>query len=525
MATPNVLLLMSDEHNYRCLGYRDGADAVPVRTPTMDALAESGTYFESAYCPVPICTPSRQCMLTGQEQENARAWGLSSVLRPNRRTLPETFSETGYETCLVGKMHFQGTRQFNGFDHRPYGDITGHGIQQPSHQPDPIDPHDLDTQPRRQAIDIGTRIPNAGVTQIPESQLQERIVSRETISWLREHRHENPDRPWFACASFSRPHFPLTAPRRHFERYWPDDVPEPRSERGDSASHPFTRAKIEATEADAFDGAELRRARAAYLAAVEYLDEVLGDLLATLEDDGFLEDTIVIYVSDHGDMMGEHGLWWKQTWREDSARVPWVIETPTQRDGDGESADVAAPVNLVDLFPTLCGLTDVAAPGDVDGYDLSETVESGTEPDRGPVFTDNFSPPYGEWSAYRMARDGRYKYVRFRDAPELLFDLVADPAERRNLAPDPDGEAATALAELRELVDDTTDFDRIAAERARDRETRAEYALPIPPGTGNAYLMPDGRLIDAATPLYKPDVLASRPETVFEDWPDDADDR
>jgi len=513
MDRPNVLFLMSDEHNPRFLSHREGGE--PVQTPTLSDIAERGTDFESAYCPYPICGPSRKCMMTGQEVQECDAWSNeSSVYLPGTTTLPGTLRDDGYETCLVGKMHFQGTNQFNGFQHRPYGDLTGHGVQQPGHQPDPIDPDELDVQPRRQGIEKGTRIPGAGVTQVPESMLQENVVARETISWLREHRHQRGDRPWFLTASFSRPHFPLTAPRRHFERYWPDNVPEPPvGYEGDTVDHPYTQERREDLHLESFTETELERARAAYFACVDFLDEVLGELLGTLDDEGFLENTIVVYTTDHGDMAGEHGLWWKQTWHEGSAGIPWSVQLPGHRSGDLNPASVSTPVNLIDLFPTLCGLTDVAVPDEVSGHDLSETVRTGAEPDRGPVFTDQLP-------TYRMVREGRYKYVAFRDAPELLFDLEADPHEQTNLAPDATGADAAALERLSGVVEETIDFDAVEQQRREAEAEMEAYKLPIAPGTGNSYLMPDGRLVDATTPLYKPDVLADRPDLVFTDWPD-----
>ena len=513
MDSPNILFLMSDEHNPRFLGHRDGGE--PVQTPTLDDIAENGVDFENAYCPDPICGPSRKCMMTGQTVQECDAWTNESCFyRPGTETLPATLRDGGYETCLVGKMHFQGTQQFNGFQHRPYGDLTGHGIQQPSHQPDPISPEALDVQPRRQGIETGTRIPGAGVTEIPESLLQEQVVSRETIAWLREHRHQRGDQPWFLCASFSRPHFPLTAPRRHFERYWPDNVPDvPIGLEGDAADHPYSVARRDSIELDQFTDEQLKRARAAYFACVDFLDEVLGELLDTLAAAGFLDNTIVVYASDHGDMAGEHGLWYKQTWHEGSAGIPLSIQLPEHRSGELAPASVQTPVNLTDLYPTLCGLTDTEIPSVVSGHDLSETVQTGAEPDRGPVFTDHLP-------TYRMVRDGRYKYVAFRDAPELLFDIEADPYEQTNLAPDAEGADAAALERLRDVVEASIDFDAAAEQRRAAEAEMEQYELPIPPGTGNSYLMPDGRLVDAGTPLYKPDVLADRPDLIFGDWPE-----
>ena len=175
MAGPNVLFLMSDEHSHRFFSHR--CDGEPVKTPHLDNIAQSGTTFETTYCPFPVCAPSRKCMLTGRTAPTYGVWGSKGIYTDDL-TLAHIMRDGGYETCLVGKMHFNGDRQFNGFQHRPYGDLTGHGIQQPGHQLDPIHYDDLDVQPRRQAIERGTRIPNAGVTQIPESLLQEQVVAR-----------------------------------------------------------------------------------------------------------------------------------------------------------------------------------------------------------------------------------------------------------------------------------------------------------------------------------------------------------
>ena len=211
MNQPNILYLMSDEHSFRCMGHvPEDEGGEPVDTPTFDRLAAQGTVFTDAYCQMPLCTPSRICQLTGLEVRKSGAWNNESVLRPELDTLPKAFARAGYETCLVGKMHLGGNQQFAGFRHRPYGDLTG----KTGHQNEPLDDPD--------AKSMRMRTLGAGITQIPESLIQDEVVAHETVAFLREHHFAHPEQPWFLCASFSRPHFPLTAPRRHFERYWPD---------------------------------------------------------------------------------------------------------------------------------------------------------------------------------------------------------------------------------------------------------------------------------------------------------------
>ncbi|WP_082256357.1 sulfatase [Haloferax sp. ATB1] len=503
---PNILLLMSDQHNSRYLSHRE--TDVPVRTPTLDDLAENGVTLDRAYCPVPICTPSRLSILTGREARNAGAWENSSLLKPELPTLPETLSEAGYATCLQGKMHLGGDRQFAGFDHRGYGDLTG----QTGHQADPP------TAGLEGGWERASRITDAGVTGIPESMMQEHNAAWETVSFLREHRHRSHSEPWFACVSFSRPHWPRTAPRRFIDRHPSDDLPPLRTGPTAADEHPHVEKLRTVHIPDGIDESAQKNARAAYASCVDYLDEIIGDLLGTLERDGFLENTIVIYVSDHGELAGEHGLWEKQTWHEDSIRVPWIIQLPSHRAGECSPGRLQTPVSLIDLFPTVCGLSGVPTPNSVDGVDLSGSIRRTAEPSREPVFVDYLaSYSADEGYVYRAIIDGRHKYVHYQDAPDRLFDLEADPLEEHDqIGKEEYGSVETSL---RTLAEDTLDFEEAAVERAADREHREDHKLGIPSGTGNAYYLPDGRLVDADTPLYQPHILAEDPDVVFDDHP------
>jgi choline-sulfatase len=443
--------------------------------------------------------------LTGREARNAGGWQNYSLLKPGLETIAGALSTAGYETCLQGKMHLGGDRQFAGFDHRPYGDLTGEG----GHQADPP-AAGLETGKRGQS-----RIRDTGVTGIPESHLQETNAARETISWIREQRHSSPDRPWFVTVSFSRPHWPRTAPHRHIDRYPPEEVPEPRVGPTDADEHPYVRAMRDRYELDDIELDDKEQARAAYFACVDFLDEIIGDLLGTLERDGALDDTITIYIGDHGELAGEHGLWEKRSWHEGSIRVPWMIQLPEHRTGAADPATIESPVSLIDLLPTVCGLTGSAIPEGVDGVDLSDAVREGAEPDRGPVFCDYLHPDVGGLR-YRVAIDDRLKYVRFQDAPDRLYDLAEDPLERRDLST---GEYSTQTSRLQDLVDETMDFEAAADAAEQDLAMAERHKLGVPAGTGNTYYLPDGRIVDADSILYQPHVLVKDPEVVFEDHP------
>ncbi|MEW6667699.1 MAG: sulfatase-like hydrolase/transferase [Thermodesulfobacteriota bacterium] len=509
---PNILLLLSDEHGFRFAGHvpRDEGGE-PVHTPTLDRLAGQGTRFTDAYCQMPLCTPSRMCMLTGLEARRCGAWWNDSVLRPELQTLPGVLASAGYATCLVGKMHLGGSLQFAGFQHRPYGDLTGDA----GHQWEPLG------SPEVGHYEMRFRTAQAGVTEIPESLLQERVVSEETVSFIREHAHAQRDKPWFLCASFSRPHFPLTTPARHYRRYWPRGVTRPRvGAGGDAYQHAMSVGMRKGFRVSEISDEEMMHARACYFANVTFLDEILGDMLARLDCDGLLDNTIIVYTSDHGEMVGEHGVWWKQGWYEGCARVPLIVSLPEQRRGTRSARVVRTPVGLIDLFPSLCSLAGADAPKDLDGYDLSQSVKGTAGAPERMVFCDNLMPRWGQGTEFRAIRWRNYKYVHFRSAPPLLFDLAADPGEQRNLASDLPGPSAEALKFLAGAATDTMDFD--AAERQRlerDGELKQRYALPGPKARGNLYLMPSGRLVEADGVLQSPTVVSEAPAEFFADWP------
>lgn len=510
---PNILILMSDEHSFRFVGHRaNHGDGEPVQTPTLDALAEKGTVFETAYCQYPLCTPSRMCFLTGRHAHRCGAWSNCAILDPALTTLPGHFAANGYETCLVGKMHFGGSLQFNGFRHRPYGDLA----KLPSHQPDPL------RKPGAGLRSLRGRTYHAGVTAIPEGLLQEQIVVRESLAFLREHEYHHPNQPWFLCASFSRPHFPLTAPRRYFERYWPHGVTPPKVGRtGDTVDHPMTLGMRKGFQIDDIGEEEAKRARAAYFACVDYLDEILGDFLACLERTGQLQNTIVVYVTDHGEMAGEHGLWWKNTWHEASIRVPLIIQLPEQRQGTAAPKAWEAPVTMNDIFPTLCTLAGLEIPDGLDGIDLSGAARGEAGPPATPRLVSQAPVPrWGPGTEFRVVRSARYKYVSFRNAPELLFDLYTDPDEQLNLAPGATGEAAVELAELRQIASDSFNWDAVEAERLqRSRQLQEQYPYRAIGQDPNQFILPDGRLVEGDRVIYAPGVLAEDAQEAFDDWP------
>lgn len=513
---PNILFLMSDEHSYRFLSHlpreRGGE---PCRTPALDSLIERGAYLPTSYCSMPLCTPSRISMLCGRHSHRCGAWGNGSVLPPDIPTFASHLGSQGYATATIGKMHLGGALQHAGFQARPYGDFGGPC----GHQYDPLDLHDR--REVRPGMEMRSRTLDVGVSQIPESMLQEQMVVRESIAYLREQRHARPDQPYLLYASFSRPHFPLTAPRRFFERYYPQGVTPPWvGQTGDTVDHPMTRGAVRGFRTDEISAPEMMKARAAYFACVDLLDEIIGDFLAVLERDGLLDNTIIVYTTDHGELAGEHGLFWKNTWHEAACRVPLIFSLPEQRRGDLPAREIPLPASLADIFPTLCGLTGSPLIDGLDGIDLSPAIRGNACPaleSRPGVITEALPPRWGAGTGFRMIRSPRYKYIAFRGCEDLAFDLENDPDEQRNLLAG--GDIPEDLEPLRTALFDNFDFDAVDRFREADRALKQKHPSRVTPQTPNQILRGDGKLVEADQPLYQPDVVSGDMNGDFEDFP------
>ena len=418
---PNILFFLSDQHNPRFVGY--GGDTV-VRTPALDRLADEGTAFSNAYCQNPLCVPSRASLITGRYSRNIGIYDNQDILEANCVTLPRHFARAGYRTCLIGKGHFNG-EQLHGYGERPYGDLFGQ-----AHQPDPR------RLPEGGESGLSGWPFTAGPSAIPLAMTQTEICVAESVKWLQTHIGTRPEQPFFLSVHFDKPHFPVNPPRVFFERYdgavsYPD-VP------ADSVARhvPFV---VKANEGffdqgvyNQGDAASLRLL-AAYYGCVEWVDDAIGRILASLDYLGLSEDTIVVYASDHGEMAGEHGCWQKTKFYDASARVPLVFRW---RPGIPAGGRLDGIVGLIDLFPTLCTLSGVAVPEHCDGISLTEPLTRGGGIDRDGIFAESVVLKNPEYAGC-MLRSGEWKYNYYLDGTRELYDLTADPFEYRNRADEP----------------------------------------------------------------------------------------
>ena len=486
---PNILLILSDQHAADVAGY---AGDLVVRTQNLDALAAESVQLSSAVCAAPVCTPSRISMLTGKEPHHANVWEGHWPVFPEHLTWPGHFAAHGYRTCLVGKMHVGGKDQMFGFQHRPYGDLR-HGV---SHQPEPVD-----------LFPGYDHVESAGATEISESMLQDVVVTRETLSFALEHGDKEPETPWFICASYGRPHSPLTAPGRYLRRYRDRVPPVPTPER---TTEPYAECCREAEGGVGLSEEQEQLGREAYYACVDFLDDCVGEMLDGLDKAGMLGNTIVIYASDHGEMAGNHGLWGKVVYYDESVRVPLLMRGPGIAPGE-RVCD--APVSLMDLFPTTCALAGLPVPEGLDGVDQSEILANPASERRPRSYAPSSYYFYvrcigKDWdrikadgrSAMRLLRSTEWKYVDIQGGRPLLFDLVNDPRELINLADDP--QHAERLVAMQQAWSEGFSWEAANQTMLEDRVRVDQYRSGVRPSTPNQYVLGDGRMFDAEESLY-----------------------
>jgi choline-sulfatase len=424
---PNILFIMADQL---------AAPALPAygnkvaKTPHLDALAAGGVVFDSAYCNFPICAPSRFSMLSGRLPHAIEAWDNAAEFPAQIPTMAHYLRGAGYRSILCGKMHFVGPDQLHGFDERLTTDIypadfswTPDWRQGPGYKPTGIS--------MRSVVEAGPCVRSLQVDY--DDEVEYRGVQR-----LYDLAREPQAQPFFLTVSFTHPHPPFVAPQDHWDRYRHDDIDMPRVapiplEQLDEHSRWLYHAH--GRDQHTITDAHVRNARHAYYAMTSYVDDKVGHLLQVLRDTGLAHNTVVVFAVDHGEMLGERGMWYKQSFYEWSSRVPLIVSQP----GAISPHRVAAHVSLVDLLPTFMDLATGGNPLEaidpLDGASLMPLVR-GTDTGAGRVVVSEYSSE-GVCAASRMVRDGVHKYVYTRGLKPMLFDLATDPDELRDLAGTP----------------------------------------------------------------------------------------
>ena len=485
MSRPNILLLMSDQHPYAftgCYGHET------IRTPTMDDLARRGVVFDAAYCASPFCAPSRAAMMTGRHVHTIGVWDNAAPLASDWPTMAHDFRAAGYDTILSGKMHFVGPDQRHGFEQRWTQDIYPAGFD-----------WTLSNRERLAVKEYGkgqdrNRVFQSGPGWTTDMDYDEEVMFRTEIGLRRMGREEERN-PFLLCVSFTGPHYPFYAPRPYWDLYQDDDIPMPTLREDyldrDFAHSRWLRQTLHLEEPVPPD--VVRRARHAGMARVTLIDDYLARVLELLDHLGMAENTYVIYTSDHGDNMGQHGLWFKQSTYEWSSRVPLMITGPgiaPRRVGEA--------AGLLDLRPTLAGLAGIDLVHPVcDGRDLSPLLRGERQEEEGEAICEFYGD--GARRGWRMIRRGPYKLTCVPGEGVELFDLEADPGEWDNIATDPSQKRTVETLEARlrqdwdpDLCDEQryqSEERRLAINRACGSENNAEWKAVSPsvphPGSGH----------------------------------------
>ena len=422
MKNPNILFIQVDQLAASALSaYGNGF----VKTPALDRLAQDGVVFENAYCNFPLCAPSRFSMATGRLASDAGAYDNAAEFAADIPTYAHHLRRAGYQTSLSGKMHFIGPDQFHGFEKRLTADLY------------PADyawvPHWGDEGERDTNDPRAVRI--AGVAARTVQMDYDEEVSQKAVRHLYDLARSDDTRPFFMQVSFTHPHEPYLCKQEYWDLYEDVDIPLPHVPALSEAEHDPHSVRLlkdfGMLDAD-FSEEELRTARRAYFGSLSYTDMLIGLVLDALKDAGFAENTAIVFTSDHGDFLGERGLWFKKHFYDPSLKVPLFVTAPWIAPGRASTL-----ASLVDLLPTFNGLAQGSPWQDrtlpLEGADLTGIL-SAPQPERAI---------YAEYLAEAaeapicMIRRGRYKFVTCETDGHLLFDMVSDPDERVNLAEDP----------------------------------------------------------------------------------------
>ena len=454
MAGPNLVIIMSDEHDPRYMGV---SGHPVIKTPNLDRLAGRGARFANAYTPSSICVPARAAFATGDYVHRIGYWDNAIAYDGRVRGWGHALQDAGIRVESIGKLHYRNAEDDAGFDaeHIPMHIYNGHGMVWGSIR-DPLP----DRRPHGHRM-LGDYI-GPGESNYTR---YDRSVAARAIEWLTA-RADAPDgKPWCLFVGFVAPHFPLVVPQPFFDLYPLDRIGLPKLHpRSGYERHPWVAAHDAFWSHDAAfrDDDERLTAVAAYYGLCSWVDHNIGQVLATLDETGLSETTRVIYTSDHGDNVGARGLWGKSNLYQESVAVPMIVAGP----GIGTGVRTT-PVSLIDLYPTILQSFGLPLPAGADsrpGRSLFELADGPDEPER-VVFSEYHA--IGAPSGAFMLRKGRWKYHHYVGFPPELFDLETDPEETTDLASDP--AHAGVVAEMDVLLHEICDPETVDAQAKRDQ--------------------------------------------------------
>lgn len=415
----NVLLIMVDEMDGRKMGC---AGWEGMHTPNLDALAERGVIFENTYCDSPLCVPSRASFVTGRHVHEIHCWDNASPFDDSWETFAHRLNQQGVPVTTYGKIDFVDPCGDHGFEaertefdkHRPIGDICG-----------------LHRDPLARRVGARERLQMAGPKDV-SGNIDEQVYDR-SLEFLRS--AEAKDGPWMLWSSYRNPHFPHFAPQEYYDLYPEDEVQLPPVGKLHLLDQLNQDLRYHFEVDELVDEETWVRNVRGYHALISYIDHFVGGLMQTLDEEGLADDTIVIFTSDHGEMLGSHGMWWKCAPFEPSVRVPLIIAGPDIEQGKR----IEQPIGQINLFPTIveaagCELEEADA--DLPGVSLLPTAR-GDESELPKVVLSQYHA-HGVRNGWFMVRKDEHKLIHYHGYGHELYDVVADPDELSDLTVDPE---------------------------------------------------------------------------------------
>lgn len=425
---PNILFLMADQFRGDCLSC--GGHPV-VQTPNLDRLAREGARFEHAYSCTPTCTPARAALLTGKGPWSNGMLGYGAVAEEYAVELPRMLHDAGYYTLGIGKMHWRPQRTLHGFDKTILDESSR--VESPDFQSD-YRSWFASMAPTLQfdATGIGWNDYRSKPYALPEELHPTRwtadVAARFIASYARPE-------PFFLKVSFARPHSPYDPPQRWYDAHAGADIPKPYA--GDWAE-PYRKRSDDSFNLWHGDlgWEQVRASRQGYYGSVSFLDEQIGRVIAALEARGLLENTLILFTADHGDMTGDHHFWRKSYAYESSARIPMLMRWPEPLATAPRGQVLGHLAELRDVLPTCADAAGIAIPGGVEGMSLLRPIRGETSDWRGWIDLEH-DICYDKTNHWNALTDGHRKFIYHAfDGREQFFDLDADPGEEHDLAAD-----------------------------------------------------------------------------------------
>ena len=447
---PNFLVIISDEHRKDALGC---AWHPLVHTPHLDRLAARGTRFTNAYTSSPMCVPTRAALACGDHVHRTGFWDSATPYDGSAATWMHRVRDAGHEMVSIGKLHFRSGEDDNGFSEEilPMHVVGGVGWMAALLREDPP-AYDAAAE---LAADSGP-----GSSSYTDYDL---AITAAATDWIAARR--NAERPWAAFVSLVSPHFPLRAPQEFYNLYADADFDlEPQQ----LPDHPEIRNLARFFDYERHFTAETRHAAmAGYFGLTSFLDDCVGEILATLEESGQAEDTVILYLSDHGELLGDKGMWTKQVMYEASAGIPMILAGPGVPDGIVRNTAASIVDVAATALDVMLDTLDDSAPG----LSLRQLAQDPDDADR-TVLCEYHDG--GSTTGAFMLRWGDWKYVCYPGMPAQLFNLAEDPSEDHDLGSDVSQRAAAARAEGASRLAAICDADAVNRQCFADQAARIE---------------------------------------------------